>query len=192
MGHDHDHHHDHHGGVHSHARKPISRRTFLRRSSELTLATAVSVTAAGALLNSSEAWALEVKSLKPDTMKTLLQLARDIYPHDRIADRFYAIAIKGHDERAAADEAHKALIEDGIADLDATAGPGGYIGIGWESDRVALLRKISETPFFQAIRSDLVVSLYNQQDVWPIFQYEGESYSQGGYIDRGFDDIDWL
>jgi hypothetical protein len=125
-------------------------------------------------------------------MKTLLQLARDIYPHDRIADRFYAIAIKGHDERAAADEAHKALIEDGIADLDATAGPGGYIGIGWESDRVALLRKISETPFFQAIRSDLVVSLYNQQDVWPIFQYEGESYSQGGYIDRGFDDIDWL
>jgi hypothetical protein len=28
--------------------------------------------------------------------------------------------------------------------------------------------------------------------VWPIFGYEGESYSKGGYIKRGFDDIDWI
>ena len=25
-----------------------------------------------------------------------------------------------------------------------------------------------------------------------LFGYEGESYSHGGYIDRGFNDIDWL
>ncbi|TIM17407.1 MAG: gluconate 2-dehydrogenase subunit 3 family protein, partial [Mesorhizobium sp.] len=48
------------------------------------------------------------------------------------------------------------------------------------------------TPFFQAIRGGLVVSLYNQKEVWPIFGYEGESYSKGGYIARGFDDIEWL
>ena len=30
------------------------------------------------------------------------------------------------------------------------------------------------------------------EDVWPIFGYQGESFSQGGYIERGFDDIDWL
>ena len=38
----------------------------------------------------------------------------------------------------------------------------------------------------------LVTGLYNQKEVWPLFGYEGESFSQGGYIDRGFDDIDWL
>nr|WP_244635969.1 gluconate 2-dehydrogenase subunit 3 family protein [Chthonobacter albigriseus] len=162
------------------------------RSSELTLAAAITVTAGGALLNAPEAWAMDVKALKPETMKTLIQLARDIYPHDKIADRFYAIAVKGHDDKAAADGAHKELIEKGIADLDAAAGQGGYLGLGWEAERVKLLRGIEETPFFQAVRGDLVVSLYNQQEVWPIFGYEGESYSKGGYIERGFDDIDWL
>ncbi len=37
-----------------------------------------------------------------------------------------------------------------------------------------------------------MVSLYNQQEVWAILGYEGESASKGGYINRGFDDIDWL
>ncbi|MEJ1159823.1 gluconate 2-dehydrogenase subunit 3 family protein [Prosthecomicrobium sp. N25] len=158
----------------------------------MTLAAAITITAAGALLNAPEAWALDVQSLKPETMRTLIQLARDIYPHDKVADRFYAIAVKGHDAKGGKDPAHRALIEDGIAALDKAAGPGGYLGRGWEAERVALLRKIEDTPFFQAVRGDLVVSLYNQQEIWPIFGYEGESYSKGGYIRRGFDDIDWL
>ncbi|TIP32839.1 MAG: gluconate 2-dehydrogenase subunit 3 family protein, partial [Mesorhizobium sp.] len=29
-------------------------------------------------------------------------------------------------------------------------------------------------------------------ELWPIFGYEGESYSKGGYITRGFNDIEWL
>ena len=32
-------------------------------------------------------------------MKTLIQMSRDIYPHDRIPDRFYAIAAKPFDEK---------------------------------------------------------------------------------------------
>jgi hypothetical protein len=45
---------------------------------------------------------------------------------------------------------------------------------------------------FETVRSGLVVSLYNQQEIWPIFGYEGESFSKGGYIERGFNDIDWI
>jgi hypothetical protein len=191
----HDHHHhdgDHHGRRRGQPSPGMSRRTFLKRSSEMTFAAAVTITAAGALLNSAEAWGLEVKALKPETMRTLILMARDIYPHDRVPDRFYAIAVKPYDDKAAADPAVKAMIETGIAALDAAAGPGGYVGIGWEAQRVALLRTISSSPMFETVRSGLVVSLYNQQDLWPIFGYEGESYSKGGYIKRGFDDIDWL
>ena len=61
----------------------LSRRAFLRRSSEVAFAAAVPSPSAGALLISAEAWALEVKGLKPETMKTLILMARDIYPHDR-------------------------------------------------------------------------------------------------------------
>jgi hypothetical protein len=170
----------------------VSRRAFLRRSSEISFAAAITITAAGALLNTPEAWALDVKGLQPHTMKTLILVARDIYPHDRIPDRFYAIAMKSYDEKAAADPELKAQVETFVAGLDAAAGKGGYAGLGWESQRVALLRAVGASPMFETIRSGLVVSLYNQPEVWPIFGYEGESYSKGGYIKRGFDDIDWI
>jgi hypothetical protein len=87
------------------------------------------------------------------------------------------------------------MIDDGIATLNnmaAGAGAASYLDIGWEIDRVALLRKIETTGFFQAVRGGLVVGLYNQAEVWPHFGYEGESFSKGGYIERGFDDIAWL
>jgi hypothetical protein len=178
--------------AHRRADASLSRRSFLRRSSEVTLAAAITVTSAGALLNSAEAWGMEVQALTPETMKTLILMARDLYPHDKIADRFYAVAVKGQDAKAAKDAAHKTLIEGGVADLNKASGPKGYLGLDWEVQRVAVLRKLQGTPFFEAVRSDLVVSLYNQPDVWPIFGYEGESYSKGGYIQRGFNDIDWL
>jgi hypothetical protein len=67
-----------------------------------------------------------------------------------------------------------------------------YLDIGWERDRVDVLRSIEDEPFFQQIRGGLVTGLYNQKEVWPLFGYEGESFTKGGYIDRGFNDINWL
>lgn len=144
----------------------------------------------GFVASRDAAWALEVSKLTPETMATLIQMARDIYPHDKVADNFYAVAVKGYDTDADAAE-----VEAGIAALNAAAQGAGfsdYLSIGWESDRVAVLKGMELSPFFQKIRSGLVTGLYNQKEVWPIFGYEGESYSQGGYIHRGFDDISWL
>jgi len=169
----------------------LSRRGFLQRSAS-GFAAAIAITSTGALINASEAWGLEVKGLKPETMKTLILVARDIYPHDKVPDRYYAIAMKGYDEKAATNPEVKAEIEAFVAALDGAAGPGGYVGRSWEADRVALLRNQSADPMFETIRSGLVTSLYNQKEIWPIFGYEGESFSKGGYIHRGFDDITWL
>jgi hypothetical protein len=144
----------------------------------------------GFILHSAEAWASEVAHLKPESFATLVQMARDIYPHDGLADKYYAITMKAHDTADGA-----AAIEEGIATLNALAVSNGnpsYVDTGWESDRVALLKQIENTPFFGSVRGSMVVGLYNQPEVWPHFGYEGESFSQGGYIDRGFNDIDWL
>jgi hypothetical protein len=173
------------------AQQGLSRRYFLQRSAS-GFAAAIAVTSTGALLNVSEAWALDVKGVKPETMKTLILVARDIYPHDKVADRFYAIAMKGYDEKAAGNPEMKAEIEGFVAALDGAAGEGGYVGLPWEADRVAILKNQSANPTFETIRSGLIASLYNQKEVWPIFGYEGESFSKGGYIERGFDDISWL
>lgn len=138
----------------------------------------------------SAAWAVEVTALKPETMATLVQMARDIYPHDHVPDQFYVVAVKGYDTAEQAP-----MIEDGIAALNAAAkglGHASYLAAGWEDDRVEALKAIERGEFFQTVRAGLVTGLYNQKEVWPLFGYEGESFSQGGYIDRGFNDIDWL
>lgn len=152
------------------------------------------VVTGAAVMNPGEAWGLEVANLKPDTMRTLIVLARDIYPHDRIPDRNYAIAMKVY-ETGASDPVQKAFVEEGIATLDSLAQAKHgvpYADVGWEDQRVAILREVEDSTFFQKVRGGMVVSLYNQEEVWPIFGYEGASADKGGYIDRGFDDISWL
>lgn len=165
----------------------LTRRQLLSRA---TTAGASFVVGTGFLAASNAAWATELSVVKPETFATLTQMARDIYPHDRIADEFYVMAVKGYDTPEAAPG-----IEAGIAALDAAArgrGFASYLGTGWERDRVDILRGIEDSAFFQQIRGGLVTGLYNQKAVWPVFGYEGESFSKGGYIDRGFNDINWL
>lgn len=172
----------------------LQKHTMTRRQllSHSALCGASFAIGAGFVAGRAEAanWAVEVTHLKPETMATLIQMARDIYPHDQVADQFYAVAVKGYDTAEAADG-----IEAGVAMVNEAAktlGYARYLDIGWERDRVDLLRTLEENAFFQQIRGGLVTGLYNQKAVWPIFGYEGESFSEGGYIDRGFDDINWL
>ena len=42
------------------------------------------------------------------------------------------------------------------------------------------------------MRSTTIEHLYRNREVWQLVGYEGSSVEYGGYIDRGFDDIDWL
>lgn len=170
-----------------HDLRGMTRRQLLSRG---IVAGALAVTGAGFIAAPNAAWALEVAVITPEQMATLLQMARDIYPHDQVPDQFYAVAVKGYDA-----EDKKDMVAAGIAEVDAAAkalGHADYVSIGWEEDRVKVLQSIETTTFFQTVRSGLVTGLYNQKEVWPIFGYQGESFSQGGYMDRGFNDIDWL
>ena len=58
---------------------------------------------------------------------------------------------------------------------------------------MALLRAIEETPFFQSVRGALLFGIYNNKELWhSFFGYEGSSWEKGGYVNRGFNDLDWL
>jgi hypothetical protein len=173
-------------------RSKYNRRVFLQGAATAVPAVAVA-TSAG--LSIEDAWADDATALTPATLKTLVKVARDIYPHDFLGDSYYIAAIKPWDGKAAKDPTVKSLINDGVSRLDADANDRHkvpYAQVPWEADRVALLQRIERTAFFQKIRGDLVVSLYNQKELWPKFGYEGSSAEYGGYIKRGFADIDWL
>ncbi|HYZ31631.1 MAG TPA: gluconate 2-dehydrogenase subunit 3 family protein [Crenalkalicoccus sp.] len=169
------------------------RRGLLRGAAVAVPAGALAM--AGAGISAEAAWAQAATALQPKTMATLVRMSRDIYPHDRIPDLHYVKAVQPFDAGAAQDSALRSLLEDGVGQLDAQAQERfrvAYLQVPAEADRVLLLKGIESTPFFAKLRGDLIVSFYNQHDLWRRFGYEGSSAEHGGYIHRGFDDIDWL
>ena len=174
-------------------RTKVSRRIFLRGSA--TAVPAAAAAAAGISISPEAAWAQDAKNLTPRTMATLARMARDIYPHDRLADVYYVKAVAGYDAKAGQDAAFRKMVETGVARLDAIAQQrygAAYVMVAWEDDRVVLLDGVSQGALFKKLQADLLVSLYNNKEVWPKFGYEGASSDKGGYINRGFSDIDWL
>jgi hypothetical protein len=177
----------------------VDKRTKLTRRGFMTASTVTALGAAGlsggVLIDPRGAWAMSLTALKSDTAATLVRMARDIYPHDGLADAFYAKAIEPYDAAAAKDASLKELLEHGVEALDAAARQRfgkSYAEVSAEGDRVALLQSIEGGAFFQKVRGDLISALYNQPELWPKFGYEGPSAKRGGYIERGFSDIDWL
>jgi hypothetical protein len=171
----------------------LSRRTALKGAAAGLI---VAGTGAGGLVfGHANAWAMTAENLDGDTFATLVQMSRDTYPHSRLDDSFYAEAVSGLDKAAKDDAALKTMLTDGAAKLDKEAvgmKAASYRTMSSEDDRVAILKSMEADPFFQKIRSNLVTGLYNNKKAWPLFGYEGASADQGGYIDRGFNDIDWL
>lgn len=174
-------------------RVKLSRRELLKTSSASAMAMTILPT--GMIVGAKRAWAATAVALKPETFATLVQMSRDVYPHDRVADKYYVLVVESFDQAAADSETEKALFEDGVAELNGAADAAHgrpYLDVGWEADRVALLRALEASPFFQRVRGALVTGLYDNKEVWAVLGYEGESASKGGYLKRGFDDIDWL
>ena len=83
----------------THQKEGLTRRELLARSMA---AGAGFVVGSGYVASKDAAWAMETAALKPETMATLIQMARDIYPHDHVGDEYYAIAVKGYDTTDAA------------------------------------------------------------------------------------------
>jgi hypothetical protein len=166
----------------------FSRRGFLRGSAATVAAVAVS----GATLL---AGAAETAGLSAEESRTLLKFTRDLFPHDRLDDSFYAKAIAPLQDEAAKNAATRKLLSEGIAQLNAftTAAAGKpFADVTDENIRVAAIKKIEAGAFFAKVYGGTMTPLYNQPELWPKFGYEGPSSALGGYTNRGFSDIDWL
>jgi hypothetical protein len=165
----------------------LNRRRFLQQSA----GAAVLVGA----ISGSGTFAATLKTLEPASGATLVRMARDLYPHDRFPDFCYESAVATIDGDLAKDAATHSMLSDGVSSLDAAAKSvhgKPYAALESEADRVAILERIEGTSFFATFRSAMITALYNQPDVWTKLGYEGPSAEHGGYLHRGFNDLDWL
>ncbi len=172
----------------------LTRRGFLKGGGAAAIG-AAALSAGAMLAPAREALAESFTVLGPAVGKTLLVMARDIFPHDRISDRYYMLAIEPYEAKAAKDPELKTLLVEGVKSLDALARARfkkPYAEVPTEAERVSLLYGIERGAFFQKVKGDLVTGFYNNPAVWPFFGEEGSAWEKGGYVNRGFDDIDWL
>jgi hypothetical protein len=120
-------------------------------------------------------------------LRTLTAMVRQMFPHERFPDGPYercAVAIR---EAAADDVRTKAQLEQGLGELTARRFT--------EMDphaAMACLKEISGSSFFAFVRATVITTLYDDREVWSLLGYEADSFAKGGWIDRGFNDLDWL
>lgn len=162
---------------------PIPRRTFLAASGIVS-----GLLAAGgplSLIAPGRAWALEMKALTSSQGAVLMSVARTIAPHDGLEDAAYALVVKAIDA-AAADGHVREMVVSGLAGL------GANFASQTEAARIAALKSVEHSEFFALLRSSTLANLYSSAIAYAHFGYEGEAFSKGGYLTRGFNDLHWL
>lgn len=169
----------------------MKRREFLQKSALVVASAAVVASGVAAVGYADEGnWTAGLKTLSAKEGETLLKMAHEIYPHDRLADASYQKVVEDLDAEAGKDAEVAKLLRNGVADLNRAA-DGDFAKLH-SNAQVAELKKIEDTAFFQRVRSTELVSLYNNHDVWRKFGYQGASYPIGGYLHHGFNDLNWL
>jgi len=146
--------------------------------------------AAGPSCADEAAWLAGLITLAPGQAGTLLAALRTLYPHDALPDPVYRRAVAALDRIGASSSPIAGLLRDFVATVDA-AMPLPFARRS-ESFRVSALKAIEHTPAFVFVQRAGVRHLYDDIEIWEAFGYEGASYHLGGYVDRGFDDLDWL
>ena len=129
-------------------------------------------------------------ALEQHVAATVAALARTLYPHVALPDSVYARVPAKIDEAAREDAAQAQTVNDGVADLDGR-GEQPFVERSAEQ-QLADAKAIEGSDFFELVRSTAVVEIYSDPSTWKLLGYEGPSFAQGGYLERGFNDLDWL
>jgi len=163
----------------------MDRREFVRGVTAV-LSGVLGAAAPLAALLPGRTWAVELHVLSAEQAATLLAMIHTIAPHDGLDEAAYALVVAAVDGAAASSADVQARTVAGLTGL------GADFARDAEPARVQKLQAIEPSPFFQAIRQTTVSVLYNNPLAWAHFGYEGEVFSKGGYLLRGFNDLQWL
>jgi hypothetical protein len=163
----------------------LNRRELLKTTTGLLTGWVVAGTPL-ALMARGRAWAVDLTALTSSEGEALMAVARTIAPHEKLDDAAYAMVVQAIDTDASKDENIRQMLKDGLVRLGAEFATSG------ENDRVAALKKMESSPFFQAMRLKTAQVLYSTPLAYVYFGYEGEAFSKGGYLYRGFNDLRWL
>ena len=166
-----------------------SRREFLILSQRLLLSTAA-LTMSPLSLRASAMDDLNLIYLDSSTALLLADVSRLLFPHDRLADTIYLDVVRDIDSDMHTQKNIKTLIARLTKILNDKA-DGDWLSAAM-SKKLGLLKTLQGSEVFSYLHNRTIESLYRNPEVWKLFGYQGSSIEHGGYLHRGFDDIDWL
>ena len=172
------------GATHSGSLQSADRRSFVRGVGVLTGVIALGHPLAALL--PSRAWSVQLRVLSSAEAAALLAMIRTIAPHDTLDDAAYALVVNAVDGDAAGSTQARTDLTAGIVSL------GDGFALMPENARALQLKAIETGAFFQSVRTKTLMVLYSNPIAWAHFGFEGESFSKGGYLLRGFNDLKWL
>jgi len=120
----------------------------------------------------------------------LIRVVRVAFPHSRVPDGPYERTADIILKEAAASNWFRVSLTQGLNSLDSLAG-GDFCSLDDDS-AYKVLKRIEGTDFFGFIRRTTVLNLYDDPAVWEVLGWEGSSFDKGGYLNRGFNDLNWL
>ncbi len=126
-----------------------------------------------------------------DTARTVLvRILRVMFPHGNVPDGPYERTADTVLEAANGSVWSTLSLQQGLGTLEGLSGSP-FVDLD-DTAATRVLKLVEGTEFFGFIRRTAVVHLYNDAQMWEALGYEGPSFDKGGYVDRGFDDLDWL
>ncbi len=134
-------------------------------------------------------WTDMLRHISTDDATTLVSAIRTLYPHDGLDISIYRRVLI-HFDRLAGTPDIAVLLGRFCADI-ASGWPLAFADLA-ETYRVQALRRLEGTAAFIFVQRLAVRYLYDDVEVWAAFGYEGASVHLGGYVKRGFNDLDWL
>ncbi|MER7244659.1 hypothetical protein [Kribbella sp. NPDC000426] len=126
--------------------------------------------------------------LDDHAVMTVASISRAMYPHDTLPDEVYARVAAKLADAAGEDAATAAVISTALSTLTAND----HLLELPEEVRLTTVASEAGTEFFNLVRSLAVVEVYSDTRTWELCGYEGPSFDKGGYLTRGFNDLDWL
>ena len=166
-----------------------SRREFLQMSGRIFLsASALSLSPFS--LSASDISNLNLKNIDSSSAHMLAEISRLLFPHSNLDDAIYLQVVKDIEHDIEVRPETKKLITKAIEQLNSQAN--GHWQDTPVSKQLHILSQSQTSEWFGYLRNRSIESLYRNPVVWKLVGYQGSSIEHGGYLNRGFDDIDWL
>jgi len=164
--------------------KKTTRRRFLVAA--ITFSAVAASVPGTTWLRNSAAWAESTDD--PDGL--LAHMARCLFPHDGISDNVYAEVMSGVITATADDPSMNAMLQAAESAFNSKRRKP-WMSLD-ETEQVAVVQELQNEAFFAVILATVRGHFYYHPAVLQHLDYPGSSREYGGYINRGFDDIDWL